>query len=218
MKNSYEFSITTYCQANCYSCQRTDEMTGVVRSNLKLEHMPLDFFEKILKGIDLSHTHFIKFCGESGDPMMHPHIENFISKITIDNNQYNCTVIISTNGGLRTPKWYSKMASLNRDNLAIVFGIDGIDHDINWKYREGVDWQRAMDNMVAFKKAGGHAVWQFIIFPWNIHQIESANKKANSLNIPINFIFNERNGKGQLSESDILYSKSILREINHGMS
>ena len=57
------------------------------------------------------------------------------------------------------------------------FGIDGLE-DTNHIYRRNVDWDRLQKNFRAYIKAGGDAGWQFIVFPWNEHQIEEARQRS----------------------------------------
>ena len=87
---------------------------------------------------------------------------------------------------------HGKIAKKYGDSLEINFSIDGASHDVNWKYREGVDWQRAMDNMTSYTKAGGSGSWWFIIFEWNHHQLLEASKMAKNIGIDIVFRYNER--------------------------
>ena len=57
------------------------------------------------------------------------------------------------------------------------FGIDGLE-DTNHIYRRGVKWERLQNNFREYIKAGGNAGWQFIVFPWNVHQIEEARQRS----------------------------------------
>ena len=67
---------------------------------------------------------------------MHPDITEFVNHaLTLTN-----LVVINTNGGLRNKEWYTTMGNKYGEELKIVFAIDGIDHETNWKYREGVDF------------------------------------------------------------------------------
>ena len=190
MKHSFDFALTTYCQAKCRSCARTNQETGEKETWVPLQHMKLDVFEKRLKATQ-GHIEFsdIEFCGEFGDPMMHPQIDDFIDTAL----KYAPEVSISTNGGLRQPEWYKSISQKYKDKLIINFAIDGTDHDTNWKYREGVDFQRAMDNMIAFTRGGGNrASWWFLIFDWNWHQVPLAKQMADELDIRITFNYNRR--------------------------
>jgi len=177
-----DFAITNYCQARCRSCPRTNPETGEQAEYLNLKHLDYDVFEKTTTNsryfntTDLAH---IKFCGQDGDPMMHPHITKFVDQAFRITNK----VIINTNGGLRSSNWYTKMGNKYGENLRIVFGIDGIDHDTNWKYREGVNFDKAWENMVAYCNTSGIAQWDFLIFEWNYYQILEVAKLAKEINV-----------------------------------
>ena len=211
MKHSIDFALTTYCQAKCRSCARTNQETGEKEDWVKLKHMDLDVFEKRLKAtqnnIEFSE---IEFCGEFGDPMMHPQIDSFIETAL----KYAPEVSISTNGGLRQPEWYKSIAQKYKKRLIINFAIDGTDHDTNWKYREGVDFQRAMDNMIAFTRSeGNRASWWFLIFDWNWHQVPLAKQMADELDIRITFNYNRR-WIGLITPENKKASEKLYRDNN----
>ena len=165
-----EFAVTNYCQAKCPSCNRTDPETLELNPWIPLTHFDVDLFKKTVSHEYAEKRNLIKikFCGEAGDPMMHPKITDFIDH-AFDIGVKSVT--ISTNGALRTPAWYTRMGETYGHRLQIVFGIDGVDHETNIKYRIGVDTDRAFENMIAFHEAGGNAKWQFILFNFNYHQL-----------------------------------------------
>lgn len=181
--NHLDICISSYCQAYCAGCERNDkdqQPSEWILQNQK--HMSADIFKKFL---DSGYNKFkeygrLQLCGELGDPMMHPDIDSILdiafSYKLLDG------VLINTNGGLRQPKWYEMQAKKNRD-LAIAFGIDGLDHDTNWKYRKGVNFQRAWDNMVTFHNNGGYVEWHYILFEWNYKDIPEVVKAAKELKL-----------------------------------
>lgn len=189
LSTQIDFAITTYCQARCRSCQRTNQDTGEPEDWLTITHMPYDVFDNTLKKCPHD-LYVVQFCGELGDPMMHPNITNFIDRTFEHPNLKH--VVINTNGGIRTPDWYTAIGKKYGNDLQICFGIDGMSHDSNWKYREGVDWQRAMDNMVAFKQAGGNSEWHFIIFEWNWQEVEEVYNFSRKHDIDIMIKYNSR--------------------------
>ena len=69
-------------------------------------HMKLDTFVNRLSGFD-EELDYIQFCGEMGDPCMHPQINDFVVK----SFEYTDDVHILTNGGLRQPEWYEELAN-----------------------------------------------------------------------------------------------------------
>ena len=184
--NHIEFAITTYCQAKCRSCARTNENTGEKEDWLTLKHMDLNVFKRTLEESSGVNIRSIDFCGEFGDPMMHPEIDKFIETALT----FTDKVQISTNGGLRNAEWYSTIANKYKEKLEINWAIDGASHDINWKYREGVDWNRAMKNMQTYIENGGNGHWWYILFEWNWHQIPLARKMAKDIGIVLTFRYN----------------------------
>ena len=107
LSHSFDFALTTYCQARCRSCARTNEHTGEKEAWLELKHMDLDIFKQRLAGAGNLDIHEITFCGELGDPMMHPQVEHFIVEA---DKHVKTTIHVNTNGGLRSPNWYARMA------------------------------------------------------------------------------------------------------------
>jgi|TARA_B110000908_G_scaffold161116_1_gene205086 MoaA/NifB/PqqE/SkfB family radical SAM enzyme len=178
-----EMAVTTHCNARCIHCPRTDKVTGKKVSWLTLSHMKISTFKAIITGQDM--IRHIKICGEFGDPLMNPQLKDMIDYVMTTTN---ITMMINTNGGLRNTSWYKKIAEAYGKRIVIVFGIDGLDHETNWKYREGVEFDKAYNNMLTFHRNGGRVKWQFILFEWNVHQMEEAKKQADDLGIPMIFL------------------------------
>ena len=70
---NFDFWLTTYCQAKCRSCARTNIHTGDQESWLNTSHMKLETFVNRLEPFP-HEIGYIQFCGEMGDPCMHPKI------------------------------------------------------------------------------------------------------------------------------------------------
>lgn len=213
MIHDLEFALTTYCQAKCRSCARTNPNTGDKADWLKLQHMNFDMYKQLLKNntsIAGTQGKRIVFCGEFGDPMMHPQIEDFIN-YTTDNVDIK-RLIINTNGGLRDPEWYKHIAA--RETVRIEWGIDGTDHDTNWLYREGVDWNRAMANMKAWFSNGGSGHWAFLLFDWNWHQIPTAVAMAQEIGCQLDFKINFREW-GLLTPENRTSTVKLLKEYGY---
>jgi MoaA/NifB/PqqE/SkfB family radical SAM enzyme len=164
---SIDFCITSYCQAKCPSCPRTNPDTLDKASWLPLVHVDFEQWTRIMSKNDWSNHTFV-FCGEHGDPMMHPRIQDFIGW----SETHAEFIHIHTNGGIRKPELYETLAKEHGDKLFITFSIDGIGQETNEQYRIGVDWQRAWDNMIAFKsQSPRRVVWDYIVFEHNWHEI-----------------------------------------------
>lgn len=205
-----DFSITTYCQAKCRSCSRTNPDTGEPQDWLEISHMSYEMFDKIISKAP-DELLAVQFCGELGDPMMHPEITKFVDRALAQESVVK--ILINTNGGLRQPEWYKDMGEKYGKRLAIAFGIDGTSHESNWKYREGVDWQRAMDNMIAISTTKSQLEWHFLIFEWNWQEVTEAAAIAKQHGIKINFKFNNRTF-GRISSENKATCEKMLENIN----
>lgn len=218
MLHSIEFSITTYCQAKCRACPRTDPETGNTASWLNLQHMNIEDFKQNIKSFNEIKLTDINFCGELGDPMMHPDINLFLD----ESLKYASRVTISTNAGIRKSNWYADSAIKYQEKLDMKFAVDGATHNANWHYREGVVFEKAIENMTAYFQNGGIGKWKFLIFDWNWHQIVDAyNIAKNKVGCDIEFAFNKRhfvnsaNLQGRISKENEEQAYKLLEEINY---
>lgn len=176
--NEIEFAITTHCQAKCPLCARTHEKSLERVRWAPLHHLSLDEFKNAVD--QLPPYKSISLCGDYGDPVMHPQIEDFLDYAI----EKNYKVYLHTNGGIRTKDWYVKIAKKYKNKLNIIFAIDGIDEETNSKYRIGVDFNRAWQNMLAHaKNSNGRTIWNFLVFDFNYNQLDEAYKISKENNI-----------------------------------
>ena len=213
----FNFEITSHCNAKCPSCFRTSLLdynknwsnNENYLSNFK--HLSVNDFENFilenisfLKKNDYGHT-IAKFCGEVGDPLMHPEIEVLInlSSMVFDK------IEIFTNGGLRYKKWIKKLL-MKYSKLHFVFGIDGITDEINQKYRIGVRTDLALSNMIESAKHR-FTKWEYTIFEHNHHQLQDAIDFAKDHSI---YILARVNGRpySKLNEDNVKKVESILNK------
>ena len=177
-KRMLDIGITSHCNAGCSGCDRTDKDTRKARQGLKLIHVPIiNIKQCINEGTEhLFDLKTIKFCGDRGDPMMHPDIEELIEYVCDDDR---LTLMISTNGSIRNPDFYKRIVN---KNLKIVFSIDGLE-DTNHIYRYGCEWNNIWNNLTSYCNAGGCAHWNFLVWSHNWHQIPKVKQICNNLGI-----------------------------------
>ena len=177
-KKWIDFGITTYCNAACPSCPRTDEDVQQAWPWLKPTHVNAKELVKVFERNDyFPGVEYIRFCGERGDPMMHPDIEYLIDAVCSHRK-----VGINTNGSLRNPDFYKRIAEKHGPNCNIIFSIDGF-ADTNHIYRMGLDFDAIWNNFTTFCKADGWADWDFLVWSHNWHQIPRVKKEAKELGI-----------------------------------
>lgn len=168
---------TTVCQAECPMCPRTVQgyhIGKVANSFLRLE----DYQEKIWPYVNQLDK--VLFCGTLGEPAACADLLEMI-EWTIGENP-NCHIGMNSNGGLKTPHWWTKLAELTRNNPLsyVVFSLDGL-KDTNHLYRRKVDWDAIEANVKAFIDAGGNAQWDMLVFKHNEHQVIEAKELATKL-------------------------------------
>jgi MoaA/NifB/PqqE/SkfB family radical SAM enzyme len=170
--NQIEFEISSHCNAQCPQCPRE-----LFRNNKgwSPKSLDLNFFRDRLGTELFQKTKRVMFCGTYGDPSMAKDALKICSYIR--NANPNIIIDFHTNGGVRTPMWWSDLANIIGSNGKVVWGFDGLE-DTNHLYRIGVDWKKAWANALSFIKAGGTAEWQYIIFKHNQHQVEEARQIA----------------------------------------
>ena len=175
-----DFGITSHCNAACSGCNRTNNETRKAHEWLKLKHLDAD---NLIKCIFEAYKFFpslktIKFCGDRGDPMMHPDIEFLINTLCKEGQNLK----INTNGSLRSPDFYEKIADYK--NMTLTWSIDGFE-ETNHVYRYGCDFDKIWNNFTTFCKSGGgsNANWDFLVFKHNWHEIPRVKEEAIKLNI-----------------------------------
>lgn len=162
---------TNRCNAFCSTCTRTNNpLVQNHLSDLTLKDIQTAFDDEALSNLKA-----IKWCGNLGDPILCddliPMHEWFQEKVP------NIQFWTHTNGGIQTKEWWVKLGKIyskNKDSV-VMFHIDGLE-DTNHIYREGVKFNKIIENAKAFMEAGGKAYWVFIPFGHNEHQIEEAEE------------------------------------------
>lgn len=163
---------TSFCNLHCPQCSRFNE-DGFLFPPMDLEHLNINNFLNSVKPGIFPNLKTIKFEGEHGDVMMHP-----MAKELFEYCSTFASVLVVTNGSMRSPAWWSKLAEIK--NLKIVFSIDGL-HDTNHLYRINSNFDTIIKNAKSFIDNGGSADWKFIVFKHNQHQIDLAEKLSKQL-------------------------------------
>lgn len=201
------FELSNYCNAACPYCPR--ECRPEPESVLHKDTHFLDF-NLIKNNFNKDITpNFIatNLCGCWGDPLTHPEFLNIIDYFVTEFPTIQ--IKIHTNGGLRSVNFFTKLArtlSKSKSMCGIIWGLDGLE-DTNHIYRKNVKWEKVQENFRAFNSAGGISEWQFIMFPWNVHQIDEAKQRAKEENF---FLFETK-----ISFRDKEYRDQMPPEFRH---
>ena len=166
--------ITEKCQATCPMCDRNMN-GGADNPNLGLHELTLEDVQRIMPPEFVKQLDRIYMCGNFGDPI--------VARDTLEVFQYfrsykkELTLGMNTNAGAKKPEWWRELAKTLGNWSYVKFSFDGLG-DTNHLYRQGVNWDIAWENALAFIEAGGKAHWDYLIFQHNEHQVEEARALA----------------------------------------
>ncbi len=204
-----QFELSSMCNALCLGCVRTDSTSYNDKKYTipDKEYISFEVFKKILTAPSFSTVKELEFCGTIDDPLMHPEFLEFLDWASTV-GRYN--VMIHTNASLRNAAYWTKLAGiLNKHERHMVkFSIDGLE-DTNHIYRQNTTWKKIMENATAFIQAGGTAGWQYLIFPWNQHQI----MQAKELSVKMGFVeFMSRHDRSEATKLGLATIQKIKIE------
>ena len=117
----------------------------------------------------------ISINGNFGDMVMNPETPDIVEYFKKANP--NLWITISTNGSARAKDFWIKLAN---SKVRIDFCLDGLE-DTHHLYRQNTAWNTIIKNAKTFIAAGGHAVWKFIAFDHNRHQVDSCRELSKKL-------------------------------------
>lgn len=169
-----QIEISSYCNAACPQCPR-NYFGGKTIPTLPLRKWNFHDFKKIFTKDFIEQLTQVYFCGTYGDPMTNHHILEMCQYLRKNNSKI--VIGIHTNGGVGKPNMYKNLAKIVN---FIAFSIDGL-QDTNHVYRRQVSWEKLLNNCTAYIQAGGYAVWDFIVFEHNQHQVEIARSTSKKL-------------------------------------
>lgn len=168
--------LSSACNAACPSCPRNVD-GGYTIPWLVPKTMSLSDFKTIFTPDVLQQVKHFLMCGNYGDPIYCKDLPYILEYLRQTNPTVNAK--IHTNGGIRSTEWWAELATAN-NNIEVVFSIDGLS-DTNHIYRRNVIWNRVIENAQSFINAGGSAIWEFLVFKHNEHQVEEASKLATTM-------------------------------------
>lgn len=123
----------------------------------------------------LYETRCIDLIGAYGDSIFHPRFMEIAERIVQETSE-ECLIQIATNGNAHDGYWWRNLAILLEGRGYVVFTLDGLkgSHELH----RNSDFDTVYGNMSEFISSGGKAVWKFIVFEHNQHQIGIARQKA----------------------------------------
>ncbi|MFS4459351.1 radical SAM protein [Bdellovibrio sp. HCB2-146] len=174
---SWEVELTSRCNSRCVGCSRYSHFyypNPFFNSRLDLD---IEVLKKALR--ESAQVDFILFCGNYGDPLLHPQIFDILEFIRQEKGSVG--VVVHTNASFGSQDFWIQLASyFQTPGSFIKFSLDGL-ADSHEKFRRGTNWETALANAKTFIAAGGRAVWQMIDFAHNKNEIETAREMSQKL-------------------------------------
>ena len=166
--------ISSNCNASCPLCPRN--LYGYPFNVGYVEHnMTLAEAKKIFQPDFLQQLTGISINGNFGDAVMNPDTVPIIEYFLAQNP--NIHINISTNGGARDKKFWTKLAKLKVD---VLFCIDGLE-DTHSIYRQNTVFSTVIKNAQIVINNDGNAIWKMIEFDHNAHQLDAAKELSEHL-------------------------------------
>lgn len=198
-----QIELSNVCNSQCPGCGRFerdwDQLDAVIKRDNKLNihnlplklkesinlsspvHMDLNVIKDLLASNALKDLRFFELVGTVDDPFAYKYLLELFEYLA--DNYSHLILIIHTNGSIRNAEFFAKLPGIFskfKEQPRLTFSIDGLE-DTNHIYRRNCQWKKIMENSTAFIQAGGQAIWQFVIFPWNMHQVQQAEQLSKDM-------------------------------------
>lgn len=152
--------LTDKCQAQCPMCARNYH-GGKTRPFIRNGDISIKQFKEWFPRNFLAQLENFYSCGNYGDPAFAKDCLEIYAYVRECNPKVR--LAIHTNGGMRNPIWWSKLAQYN---IEVIFAVDGFKgkHEL---YRKNTKFDKVIENLKAFIDAGGNARVDSLVFAHN---------------------------------------------------
>ena len=222
-----QLDITTYCNAKCPQCHRTNPKTLEKEDWLPLKQWTMEDFNKAFSDEDLRHIREIHFSPTWGDPVMNPFLYDMVERCFSVNRRIKITV--STNGSIQNEDWWWKFGNLAKNrflDLTTIFAVDGTNQEMHSRYRVNTNLKKILNNMESYANSFYAKTFsQTIVFKHNQDHLEEikqmcfdkgADKHINIISdrFQNEKIFSYKEGKLEKSNLDLQNKKNIHLNLN----
>ena len=157
--------ISTFCNAGCPQCHRTDP-NGLGKADwLPLIQWDLKMFQKAFPPKEVLKINRFNICGTFGDPIMTKDFME-ICQYIVKCNPF-AEVSVDTNGSIRDETWWWLLGAKIGKSLKVTFDVDGINQEMHSKYRRFTSLEKVLANMQALSSTNAVVSSQTILFKHN---------------------------------------------------
>ena len=178
--------LTDKCQAQCPMCARNFH-GGATRPFIRNGDISIDQFKEWFPRDFLAQLDNFYSCGNYGDPAFASDCLEIYAYVRECNP--TTKLAIHTNGGMRNPAWWAKLAQYN---IEVVFAVDGFKgkHEL---YRKNTKFDKVIENLRAFIDAGGNARVDSLVFAHNELEADMLEEYLLGLGVQhVNFVSTTR--------------------------
>ena len=178
--------LTDKCQAQCPMCARNYH-GGATRPFIRNGDISFDQFKEWFPKKFLAQLDNFYSCGNYGDPAFASNCLEIYAYVRECNP--TARLAIHTNGGMRNPAWWAKLA---QHDIEVVFAVDGFKgkHEL---YRKNTKFDKVIENLRAFVDAGGNARVDSLVFAHNEHEVEKLEEYLLDIGVrSVNFVSTTR--------------------------
>lgn len=188
--------LSTYCNAACPQCHRTNP-NGLEKADwLDLIQWDLNEFRNAFPRHFLDSIKRFEICGTWGDPCMNKDIFKICEYII----RYSKipTITISTNGSMRDEDWWWYLGSMCRERLNVIFTVDGINQEMHERYRRKTDLEKILNHIEIIVQSGALAEGFTVVFKHNEMYIDQIAKMCNERGAHHTWVSSDRWHKGDI--------------------
>ena len=157
--------ISTYCNAGCPQCHRTDVYGLGKAKDLPLVQWSLDEFKTAFPEEECLNVSYWDICGTWGDPLMNKDIIKIVNYITQNSKG---KININTNGSMRDEDFFWELGMHGKKQLQVIFAVDGIDQEMHQHYRRKTELSKVLNHMkVIGNETLSQAKSQTVLFKHN---------------------------------------------------
>jgi len=166
--------LTEKCNLSCLMCDR-NKSGGKVNQYLSNRELTINEFKKAFSPKFIKQLKRIYFCGNYGDPIISKDVMEILKYCRTSNPEMKLSLI--TNASFRNSEWWSELAGIVN---SVRFSIDGL-KDTHKIYRQNANFDLIIKNAKTYVDAGGYAIWDYLVFGHNEHQVEEARELSNQI-------------------------------------
>jgi MoaA/NifB/PqqE/SkfB family radical SAM enzyme len=191
-----QVGITNRCNSKCYFCFR-EELKRAGRKE-GIVDLPKEAIQKIIdQGV-----RNIQLCGNRGEAIFHPDIEEIIDMIKSSGSRFE----MNTNGGRFNSRWWYNLGKRMETGDQVIFALDGL--KTTHEYYRDTSWMQVMENMKAYIAGGGKAIWQMVLFKHNEDQVKFIKAISQAIGCSETWIINSRFYNNKYKKPTKVYNKT----------